>query len=66
MPPAGLEPAIPTSERAQTLAVDGAATGVLTYPQLAMTVVKSCRTKQERAISVSSISLWVMYRLSSG
>jgi len=31
MPPAGFEPAIPTSERVQTHAVDRAATGTVPY-----------------------------------
>ena len=43
---------MPAGERPQTLALDGVVTGVLMYPQLSKTVVKSRRTKQECAMSV--------------
>jgi hypothetical protein len=49
MPPAGFEPTIPASERPQTHALDGAATGI------------DITNKQLRTLCTGYVGLWVLY-----
>jgi hypothetical protein len=70
---AGFEPAIPTSEKLQTHALDCAATGIVEgtpnthkYTSFCISKFASCRMDQQSYISVEFSQVYVSYPLPSG